>query len=52
MEMVLRGAERFAQGVKVADGHAPSPMRAFMDNIAVLTRDTGGATQLLEDLRA
>lgn len=44
MEMVLRGAERFAQGVKVADGHAPSPMRAFMDDITVLTRDTGGAT--------
>ena len=44
METVLREAKRFAQGVEAADGQVTSPMKAFMDDITVLTGDTGGAT--------
>lgn len=50
MEMVLRGAERFAQGIEVADGQVMPPMKSFMDDITDLTGDTGGATKLLTRL--
>lgn len=52
MEMVLRGAQWFAEGVEVADGQVLPPMKAFMNDITVLTGDRGGTTQMLTRLQS
>lgn len=37
LEMVLRGAKKFAQGMEVAKGQVMPPMNSFLDDITVLT---------------
>ena len=51
MEMVLRGAGRFAQRVEVANGQVMPPMKTFTDGINILTWDRECTTQLLTRLK-
>ena len=54
MEMVLRGAGRFAQGVEVANGQVIPPVKTSRDRhgITLLTWDRECTTQLLTRLEA
>ena len=50
MEMLLRGAEGSGQGVELSPNQVLPPMRAYMDDITILSEDSTNTRALLERL--
>ena len=51
MEVIIRGAKDSVRGVELAPGQALPPLRAFMDDITILSPDLEGVECALERLQ-
>jgi hypothetical protein len=51
MEMIIRSASRFVEGVSAAQNQTLPPMRAFMDDITIVTPNEKQAKNALENLQ-